>query len=97
MRRPDTKYVTSGGAEVAYQVLGDGPLDLVYHHGMCHLDFQWDVPPEAAFVNDLAAITVPTLVLRNDSRGIDYRAEEIPGAKVVDVANDEQPVLVPAR
>jgi hypothetical protein len=31
--RPDTRYVRAGGAEIAYQVLGDGPLDLVYHHG----------------------------------------------------------------
>jgi len=39
--------------------------------------------------DDLAAITVPTLVLRNDNRGIDYLAAHIPGARVVDVANDE--------
>ena len=55
MRTPDTRYVTVGAAEVAYQVLGDGPIDLVYHHGFCHLDLQWDVRAEAAFNSQLAS------------------------------------------
>ncbi len=44
MDAPDTRYVTVGDAEVAYQIVGEGPLDLVYHHGLCHLDLQWTRP-----------------------------------------------------
>jgi len=34
MNTPETRYVAVGEAEVAYQVNGEGPLDLVYHHGL---------------------------------------------------------------
>lgn len=65
--QPETRYVTVDGAEVAYQVLGDGPMDLVYHHGACHIDLQWDVAPEAAFNRELASFS--RLILF-DRRGI---------------------------
>jgi class 3 adenylate cyclase len=54
---PETRYVSVGDADVAYQVVGDGPLDLVYHHGLCHLDLQWDVAPESAFNQRLASFS----------------------------------------
>ena len=57
MNAPETRYVAVGEAEVAYQVIGEGPLDLVYHHGLCQLDLQWDVAPEAAFNGRLAAFS----------------------------------------
>ncbi len=57
MDAPDTRYVAVGDAEVAYQIVGEGPLDLVYHHGLCHLDLQWDVAPEAAFNERLASFS----------------------------------------
>src|SRR5215813_773136 len=57
MNAPETRYVAVGEAEVAYQVIGEGPLDLVYHHGLCQLDLQWDVAPEAAFNSRLAAFS----------------------------------------
>jgi class 3 adenylate cyclase len=49
--------VTVGDTDVAYQIVGDGPLDLVFHHGFCHLDLQWDVAPEAAFNRRLASFS----------------------------------------
>jgi class 3 adenylate cyclase len=57
MEAPETRYVTVGDTEVAYQIIGEGPLDLVYHHGLCHLDLQWDVTPEAAFNGRLASFS----------------------------------------
>lgn len=54
---PETRYVSVGGAEIAYQVVGDGPSDLVFHHGMCHVDLQWDIPQEAAFNRKLASFS----------------------------------------
>jgi hypothetical protein len=45
MPSPKTSYAKSGDVNVAYQVLGDGPLDLVYVWGwISHLDFQWMDP-----------------------------------------------------
>lgn len=49
--------MTVGDVEVAYQVLGDGPIDLVYHHGFCHLDLQWDIRAEAAFNRRLSTFS----------------------------------------
>ena len=44
MERPQTKYVDVGGADVAYQIVGQGPLDLVYFVGWGHIDIAWESP-----------------------------------------------------
>ena len=31
--QPETRYADSGGVNIAYQVLGDGPLDLAFVMG----------------------------------------------------------------
>jgi pimeloyl-ACP methyl ester carboxylesterase len=43
-RPPETQYVAVGEADVAYQVAGEGPLDLVYCAGIGHVDSRWDSP-----------------------------------------------------
>jgi pimeloyl-ACP methyl ester carboxylesterase len=49
VRHPKTSYAKRDGVNIAYQVLGDGPLDLVYVPGfISHLDLQWTVPEAAA-------------------------------------------------
>jgi len=54
---PETNYVSLGGASVAYQVVGEGPIDLVYHHPFCHMDAQWSVEPEAHWNTRLASFS----------------------------------------
>jgi hypothetical protein len=40
---PRTQYAKSGRAHIAYQVLGEGPLDLVLVHGwVSHLELLWE-------------------------------------------------------
>ena len=52
---PETDYAkTPGGHHIAYQVLGDGPLDLIYVHGVSHLDGQWEEPRYAHFLHRLS-------------------------------------------
>lgn len=64
--RPETRYVAVGNADVAYQVLGDGPRDLLYFYGLgSHIDFVWD-GPAAEFIQRLASFT---RVLLFDRRG----------------------------
>ncbi len=54
--RPQTRYARSGEVSIAYQVVGDGPLDLILVHGwVSHLDMQWDERRLAAFLNRLAS------------------------------------------
>jgi class 3 adenylate cyclase len=45
MRPPPTRFARSGDARIAFQVTGEGPVDLVLISGSAsHLDLQWDEP-----------------------------------------------------
>lgn len=58
MTTPETKYAKSGDLSIAYQVVGEGPLDLVFVYGwVSHLDFQWTNPAWARFLNHLASFS----------------------------------------
>jgi class 3 adenylate cyclase len=42
MDAPETRYVAVGDAEVAYQVIGTGPVDLLWCYGLAgHIDLFW--------------------------------------------------------
>ena len=62
------RYVDSvGGYSIAYQVLGDGPLDIVFVHGwVCSFQPAWEWPALASFYRRLA--TMGRLILF-DKRG----------------------------
>jgi DNA-binding SARP family transcriptional activator/pimeloyl-ACP methyl ester carboxylesterase len=50
-------YVTSGDVSIAYQVIGDGPLDLVLVHGwVCSFQPGWERPAIARFYERLAGM-----------------------------------------
>jgi hypothetical protein len=58
MTLPQTRYTSLGEADIAYQVLGEGPLDLVYANGLTeHIDLQWDHPLMARFLERLASFS----------------------------------------
>jgi class 3 adenylate cyclase len=57
MERPQTRYVEVAGAEVAYQVVGHGPPDVVYVAGFSHIDLRWEDPVWAAFLERLASFS----------------------------------------
>src|SRR6266508_5973535 len=55
---PKTQYAKSGRSHIAYQVLGEGPLDLVYLHGwISHLELTWEQPAAARFFRRLSSFT----------------------------------------
>lgn len=42
---PSTEYVRSGDIHIAYQVVGQGPLDIVYVPGwLSHVELAWELP-----------------------------------------------------
>jgi class 3 adenylate cyclase len=42
---PETHYAKSGDVNIAYQVVGDGPVDLVYVPGwVSHVELAWELP-----------------------------------------------------
>ena len=53
---PETRYAKSGDVHIAYQVVGEGPIDLVFVPGwITHLELAWEDPLEAAFLRRLAS------------------------------------------
>ncbi len=58
MDPPETRYVAVGDADVAYQVVGDGPLDLLYCFGLgSHIEVAWEVPRNIEFLTRLATFS----------------------------------------
>jgi pimeloyl-ACP methyl ester carboxylesterase len=56
--KPETRYARSGDVHIAYQVVGDGPLDLVFVPGfVSNLDANWDSPVRARFFSRLASFS----------------------------------------
>lgn len=54
--RPKTKYAKSGDVSIAYQVVGEGPLDIVVVPGfISHLDLQWEMVGFEDWVHRLAS------------------------------------------
>lgn len=65
---PRTLYAKSGDVSVAYQVLGDGPVDLVFAQGwITHLEYAWTNPDFARFLTRLASFS---RLIRFDRRGM---------------------------
>ena len=56
--RPETRYARSGDINIAYQVLGDGPIDLVYVPGwVTNIDYSWEEPSLARYYRRLASFS----------------------------------------
>ncbi len=55
---PKTQYVQSGDANIAYQVIGEGDIDIVFVMGwVSHLEYFWKEPNFAEFLNRLASFS----------------------------------------
>jgi pimeloyl-ACP methyl ester carboxylesterase len=55
-KQPETRYAQGPQGNIAYQVVGDGPTDLVVVPGwMSHVDLLWSDPGWVTFVSQLAS------------------------------------------
>ncbi|MGB5707245.1 MAG: adenylate/guanylate cyclase domain-containing protein [Arenicellales bacterium] len=64
---PQTHFAENGGVNIAYQVFGDGPGDMVFIHGMfSNLDILWEEPRVARFLLALGRLARVILI---DRRG----------------------------
>ena len=83
---PETQYARSGDASIAYQVLGDGPLDLVVVPGfVSNLEFAWELPAYARFNERLASFS--RLILF-DKRGTGL-SDRVGGVPPLEVRMDD--------
>ncbi len=102
--RPVVKYTKTGDFNIAYQVLGDGPVDLLLLPGwVTHLELQWDVAPIGRFLERLARFS---RLIQFDKRGtglsdrvspselptLEQRMDEV--RAVMDAAGSERAVLM---
>lgn len=58
MTAPRTRYARSGGVSIAYQVVGEGPFDLIWVPGwISNVEASWEVPEHARFLTRLASFS----------------------------------------
>jgi pimeloyl-ACP methyl ester carboxylesterase len=76
--RPETRYAKNGEVHIAYQVVGEGPTDLLLIPGfLTHVDHQWDEPSFARFLNRLASFS-RLIIFDVRGTGLSDRAPELP-------------------
>jgi class 3 adenylate cyclase len=65
---PETRFAKLGNDRIAYQVVGEGPPDLLWLTGLGEpIDSRWDYPPCASFVRRLASFS---RLIMLDRRGV---------------------------
>ena len=78
MTQPETKFAQSGDVSIAYQVLGQGPLDLVHVPGLVsHLEYAWENPANARFLQRLASFS-RLILFDKRGTGLSDRITNIP-------------------
>ncbi len=101
-RPPETRYAKSGNVHIAYQVTGDGPIDLLMVPGfISHVEHVWDDPHWAAFLGRLGSFA---RLIRFDKRGtgLSDRVGDIPTLEermddvraVMDAAGSQRAALI---
>ena len=98
---PQTHYARSGDVNVAYQVLGDGPFDLVWVPGaFSHVELNWTIGTRAAFHRRLASFC-RLIMFDKRGTGMSDRAQGIANLEtrmddvraVMDAAGSERAAL----
>jgi pimeloyl-ACP methyl ester carboxylesterase len=82
----DIRYAQSDDVQVAYQIVGDGPIDIVYVLGaLSHLEINWELPAFRRFCEILGEFA---RVIVFDKRGMGM-SDRVPGATPLDVRMDD--------
>ena len=83
---PETRYALSGDIHIAYQLVGDGPFDLVFVPGfVTHMELQWRLPGFGAFLADLGSFS---RLIRFDKRGTGM-SDPVSGAPSLETRMDD--------
>jgi class 3 adenylate cyclase len=73
--RPKIHYAKSGDISIAYQVTGDGPIDLVRVPGwISNIDYDWEYPPYARLIERFSQFS---RFIRFDKRGTGLSDREV--------------------
>ena len=83
---PDVQYAKSGDVNIAYQVSGEGPFDLVFVPGyVTHLELHWAIPSFAPFLWTLSSFS---RLIRFDKRGTGM-SDRVSGAPTLETRMDD--------
>jgi pimeloyl-ACP methyl ester carboxylesterase len=83
---PETRYADRGGVAIAYQVFGNGPVDLVLLFGAAsHVELMWTSPGFAGFAERLGAFARVVLY----DKGGTGLSDPVPGVPTLDERVDE--------
>jgi pimeloyl-ACP methyl ester carboxylesterase/DNA-binding CsgD family transcriptional regulator/class 3 adenylate cyclase len=86
-----TKYARSGDVSIAYQVVGAGPIDLVYASPyISHLEYSWEDPDSARFLRRLASFS---RLIFFDKRGIGLSDRAVGIASMEERMDDTRAVM----
>jgi len=79
---PETRYATNGTVNIAYQVIGDGPRDLVFVPGfVSNIDVAWEEPHFARFFERLASFS-RLILFDKGGTGLSDRVPDMPSLEV---------------
>lgn len=82
----EVRFTRSGDVDVAYRVVGDSPIDLVYVQGfVTHLEVNWELPQFRRYCERLGEFT--RLILF-DKRGMGM-SDRVPGAATLEERMDD--------
>ena len=82
----DVRFARSGDVDIAYQVVGEGPVDLVYVAGsITHLQVMWELPAYRRYCERLAEFS--RLILF-DKRGMGM-SDRVPGVTTLEERMDD--------
>ena len=82
----DVRFAMSDDVSVAYNVVGDGPIDVIYvEGGYSHLEARWDIPPYRNFIERIAEFA---RVIRFDKRG-QGMSDRVPGGTTLETRMDD--------
>jgi pimeloyl-ACP methyl ester carboxylesterase len=80
--QPETRYADSGGVNIAYQTLGDGPRDLVFVPGWAsNIEVYQEEPAFARFVSRLTSFT-RLILFDKRGTGLSDRVGDMPSLEV---------------
>jgi class 3 adenylate cyclase len=86
MGMPETRYARSGDVMIAYQVVGEGPFDVVLTPGtVSHVELYWDIAGIAALLRGLAE---HTRLIFFDKRGTGL-SDRVAGAPTLEERSDD--------
>lgn len=97
-----TRYANSAGVSIAYQVVGEGPRDVVLVLGFAtHLELQWEMPPFARFCERLASFA-RLIIFDKRGTGLSDPVSEVPTLEqrvddiraVMDAAGSQRATLI---